>query len=151
MKHAEFYRDLKKKIDLHDWAHMGIQGCASGDTPFDYTIGLTEMNLPELLICLPIRKEIANMILHNVIEQWKKKGYFVGRSDDILHGMPIELVEIDPIEACEEFMIQVPQYYKISACDVKAVQIVLPDQNGKLPRDDGYNMYQQLLIQTKRG
>ena len=59
---------LREIINGHGWAVQYVEG---EDRPFAYTVGLTDLGLPELLITgLPPRtaKRLLNSIAHDIVD-----------------------------------------------------------------------------------
>lgn len=129
---------IRRYIQDYGWHHIGI--CSIEDChPVSYTVGLTEREMPELIVVGSLSNRAIYRILLNVINRWEKDGVKLGRHSGIIPGTErgtyweVELVEVDHLQVRDEFVVQLVDHYKDSPCLPRLVQIRWPDEEGSLP------------------
>ncbi|CDT53326.1 hypothetical protein VCR15J2_390058 [Vibrio coralliirubri] len=126
-------------IERHGF--VNISQCC-GDAKF-YTVGFTESNLPELVVTVPVRQDLMHRIITDIFHHWKENGFNSGVSNDFLVNMPLEFVRVD-VETFMDEILELHSFYR-NGKHLSVVQVVLPDENGLLPSQQGYDMPQKLF------
>lgn len=136
------------KIIRHNIKESGyhVQYIFRGENsdPFFYTIGLTEtFGIPELFLGVDTSPNTSMHIIWDVINDFKKRGVKYGINTEILHDMQVCIQPVDTDKALNSHMFQLAGYYGHNNFSI--AQILLPDINGVLPGETGYNMPQTML------
>ncbi|GAL23044.1 hypothetical protein JCM19235_1345 [Vibrio maritimus] len=84
-----FYSNIKKTIYEHGFMVMAVGAGENGEHPFFYTIGLTELNMPEILIVGDMHPHIAHLLLSRAVEIFKEKGEIKGFATTSLKAKPV--------------------------------------------------------------
>jgi hypothetical protein len=113
----------------------GWSGIYVGDAAmsFEYTIGMTEIALPELIVFgLPYRQ--SHMILHNAAKQMRAGGKPADgwRAGGVLESHQVAFQTL-PSFVLTEFACQAAFYYEPRPVEV--MQVVWPDAAGRFPWD----------------
>lgn len=132
---------LLSKIDAFGWTVIAVFAAEDepASPPFAYTIGLSRLGGPELLITgLPGR--VSAGILNNLGEL-VRAGHALGpgRRDGVLdNGVPLELRPF-AAERYQEFLGQLIWFADTFAAGVRpaVLQVVWPDRDGRFPWDAG--------------
>lgn len=125
-------KDLLEVIDVHGWCvrHV-LAGELAEEVQFTYTIGLTAMGHPEVVVTgLP--SESAHIYLNNVGSDVSDgKRYAAGDSTDewTRPGAPVLFLAVDDTSG----LAAIEQVYG----HVDALQLVWPDSAGRMPWDPG--------------
>jgi hypothetical protein len=116
---------------------------------FFYSIGMTSMGLPELIISGNANPVIQHAMIEMVAEMYRAKGVSLGIHDDLLaskdgRNLRMALVEVDCSNQTvrDEYIAQAISYYeaKNHSGPIRLVQLVWPDKQGRLPDEPGYDM-----------
>lgn len=127
------FRDLLRLIDEFGWAvrHVGA-GTAKGEAAFTYTVGLTAMQHPEVVVTgLP--SDVAKAFLNQIGQDVRGgKQFSAGQITDSLTtpAAPVVFIPADDVRG----LTAVAQVYG----RVEALQMVWPDSKGRLPWVEGY-------------
>ncbi|WP_170226461.1 DUF4262 domain-containing protein [Rudaeicoccus suwonensis] len=125
-------RDLLDLIDRYGWA---VRHVAAGDgrPPFSYTIGLTALDHPEMVM-VGMPREPAHAFLNLAGDAIKAGRTFQHGeiTDALTDGAGIGIITV---VAAEE-LTAVAQVYGVP---VQALQLIWPDSKGWLPWEPGYN------------
>ena len=112
---------------------------------FFYTVGLTDMGLPEIFMMGNIDPSIAHMVFSIVIEDWKKKDVVEGVHLDYIQdreGRPIPMLvkELDttypPLK--DEFATFTFNHY--GDTPLRFAQLIWSDQEGRFPSDPNFSL-----------
>lgn len=117
---------------------------ASENTPtYTYTVGISPKFGFELIIMGP-RYQIAGYILNEIVTRHLAAGKKLEMNvpQDWVGNMPAIFRECDP-KKVRELGNQAFEYYGKE--DIKFIQIVIPDREGRFPEDAGYDYVQQAL------
>ncbi len=122
---------VQEIINGHGWA---IQYVESEDWPFAYTVGLTDLGLPELLITgLPPRtsKRLLNSIAHDMVDDGTvlRPAIHIDYQSEFL----LEVVKVDHPD------VHLRCAVAICGPDVRAVQLVWTDDFRHWPWDPGWS------------
>ena len=126
--------DLLRLIQQYGWAvrHVGA-GPRPGEAAFSYTVGLTAMGHPEVVVTgLPFER--AQTFLNNIAADVRAGSRFEPgfTTEDLTSpGAPVVFLSVDDISG----LMAVEQVYG----SVIAVQMVWPDSAGRLPWAQGYS------------
>ncbi|ANT70192.1 DUF4262 domain-containing protein [Aeromonas hydrophila] len=114
---------------------------SSGQKGFAYTIGLTSLGLPEIMISGSMRSEVQHGLIEALAAEYKEHGISLGITHELLSGgLRAELVEVDCYQAKSAFIVQAANYYEGSGKTIRLVQIRWPDTQGRLPDEEGFDM-----------
>jgi hypothetical protein len=125
--------ELHRLIDEHGWAtrHVGA-GTETGQAAFSYTVGLTAMGHPEVIVTgLPF--DHAQTFLNNIgsdVRDGKQFRPGFATEDLTGPGTPVVFIAVEDTSG----LTAVDQVYG----SVPAVQMVWPDSAGHLPWVPGY-------------
>ena len=130
---AEVLDDIAGQIDQFGWSVAGIEGDGSRP-PFAYTIGLTELGHPELLLS-GFPPDSAGVVLDGWSDDVAAGHRF--QPGDVLndgHGHRSAVARIpDPSR-----LVLAWEFYADRREEVEALQIVWSDGSGRFPGDPGY-------------
>lgn len=125
----------KKMIEEMGIAVIGVASDGQGSIPFIYTIGFTNLGMPEVIIVAGIDPRMVthffNIYHAELLAGSKKAGPCI--IDDYFN-LPIAVIDCD--ERVDEYTVQCAAYYEIVEEDKlkpKFVQWVLSDRHGKFP------------------
>ena len=130
-----FYKDIQDTIKDHKRMVLAVHGDRSIDgSPyaFSYTIGNHERGLPELLVIGSIKGTYLNEMSERMIKQGKAFDH--GEVIETNGKYRIKIINAT-YEAHESYTIQAGVYYKTQ--DYKVQQIILSDEEGRLPGEVG--------------
>lgn len=142
-KGDELYAIIEKNIKESGWHGFYIYNRKDPRKTFFYTVGLVERGLPELFMGVNCRPEVGMRVMDDIISHMTEHGVKYERNDDILQGMDIQLSASNPESSIEHYMVQLGEYY--GKKDIPVVQVLMPDEDGKLPYEVGYDMPQVML------
>lgn len=154
MVNEQFYSHLAEKIRTIGFTFVGVFDEDMVEPAFAYSIGLTEKGWPEVLLIGNMRPQIIEIILTDLVKSWIAAGEVkMGDNDGLIvfpdmSEHPLRVVEVPSRLAVEKFCCQVQNFYEKE--DVKVVQVLWPDVNGKFPGEEGYdalNMKQPVVGQ----
>lgn len=160
----EAYRThMRELIKQHKVAIAGVLSDAPGMANFAYTVGLSVHGMPELLMIANCNIPLESMqsVLNEVAFRWLKQGNAdTGISTEVLRPfgeipMPVELVLVNRKEAQTNWTVQVAPIlsYLGSRFDYDVVQLILPDDHGRLPSMADYDKekFPQALLAPAAG
>lgn len=129
-------KETRRIIMQHGHQVIGVFPADEDDPPpFAYTVGRTAKGRPELLITGPLPPPVAGAILNDAAarddESPLEPGQAVGGL--LQGGYVLQVVEADPLAG---EMYQALAFY--DGQDVRALQLVWPDQDGLFPWDAGF-------------
>lgn len=112
------------------------------ENDFAYTVGLTSLGLPEIIIVGSMDPLIQHVLIGSLTAKYKERGAFFGVSNELLqNGLRVDLVEVDcTAPKTKEFIVQALGYYGSDVGKVRLVQIRWPDAQGRLPDEPGFDM-----------
>ena len=125
--------DLLRLIEQFGWAvrHVGA-GTSEGEAAFSYTVGLTAMGHPEVVVTgLPF--DVAQVFLNNIgRDVLEGEQFSAGLLTESLTspGAPVVFIQAEDVSG----LTAVEQVYG----RVEALQMVWPDSTGRLPWVEGY-------------
>lgn len=135
-------KEFKRRIDDDGLAVVGSMGSREAPTVV-YTLGLDDINWPELVVIGDLPPPAMEMFIHKQIAAWreaKQPSYGVQVLPLPELGQPEYKVHtrlVSPIDACMSYTGWIETYHKSSS--VKVAQIIFPDANGNFPMDEGYD------------
>lgn len=141
--------NLDGPIKKNGFTFLGVFD-PEGKTPmFVYSVGLTGRGWPEVLLVGNMNPKITEIILTDIIKSWEERGEpLIGDNHDIIRfadGTPQPLRVREASEAAaRDYAVQARFYYNTD--DIKVVQVMWPDTDGKFPDDQGYNTVMQQPI-----
>ena len=129
-----FYDHTRAIIEEYGHSVIGVSGDGTSPT-FTYTIGLHDLHGFELIVT-GIRPQFAHIMFHN-ISKFLKEGNTLDFNvpDDRWANLPVSF-EVCNTELVKDYACQAFNYYDK---DITVVQMVLSDQHGILPYQDGYD------------
>jgi hypothetical protein len=122
-----------------DIARVGFTTIAvpSPEGVFAYTVGFTELGHPEIFIS-GLRLENCHGLLWAIFLRVKAGETFVaGQTDTSIGNFPVGFRYI-PESAAKDFCCQALFHYEDSDKTPTFLQMVIPDNHGLLPWDEGY-------------
>ena len=140
---------LEDTIKEHGWAAVGTVD--DKGLPFTYSIGLiSKYNHPEILI-VGIDQKMARALMGNVLEVLKegRKAFRVGdESHEVIESndgvdLKVKFAAVSDFVK-KEFMCQAGYHY---GKHFEALQMMLPDREGRFPEDLAYDYHSQLLCE----
>lgn len=149
LKEREFTDLVEENLAKHGYAFIGVNN-ASDDpekpTPaYVYTVGLHQINVPDLFISGNLPQETAMRLVNFVIEFWERQGKIkLGRINNFLLSADkrtkyaIGLKEVVVDEAIKTHMEELEKRFP-DAPGRRVVQILWPDLKGYLPINDNYS------------
>ncbi|GGL92985.1 DUF4262 domain-containing protein [Micromonospora yangpuensis] len=127
----------RRHITETGWAVTAVLPApGTTDSPFAYTVGLTERHLPELVIA-GLDPRIAQILLNDLagrVHTGAARLTHGHRVDDLIVGYPAVIVEGPATEA----LWPGTAYARYGRDRVHLQQIVWPDRHGRFPWHDGY-------------
>jgi hypothetical protein len=125
----EYLDELRATIRLHGWV---VQGVEDERLPFAYTIGLHDRGLPELLVT-GLSPEDAGRLLNDVaVAALGGRVFEPGAHVAVGDGPLLEIVEVEHPDAHLVFAVA------LGGPDVRALQLVWPDERGRWPWAAGW-------------
>ena len=114
-----------------------------------YTIGMANLGLPDVIMTGGVTRELCEIIINNLVRQWKRDGVKYGDNLTLMQGKDgkplkahIRAVVVDEtfcsdyVQQAVNFYSQYPGYRKTG--EFMFAQLMWPDAEGKLPTEDGY-------------
>ena len=139
-------RMVRESNDIIARVGWMIQGVMAGENtpPFAYTIGLSQFNLPELLL-VGLNAQTAAGILNPIAEQMKvnKEAIKVGPTPSGFklrtgEDLRLEVRQVDDkYRAVTEYLIQAHDRY---GSRLNVLQVIWADDKNVLPTEPGYNL-----------
>jgi len=139
--------DAREKIDKH-----GVAIIATNDPVFAYTVGLTRLRHPELIVTgLP--PTTAHGILDNAAQLVLAGRYLIAgdRLGGILTNPAYQVVIAGPVSTAGNEAYKPVIARRIYAQVAWSLQVVYPDADDRFPWDPGYNMTMQPLLAPAPG
>lgn len=132
-------------MNLHEKYAADIERCGFtaigvGDPKgtFYYSIGLTELGHPEVFIS-GLHPTNCHGLLWDIYSKVKAGGRFVaGQVDESIANFPVAFRYL-PESVAQEFCCQTVFYYEEQGKTPTFLQVVIADQHGKLPWENGYD------------
>lgn len=133
----ELLQTQQRLINEFGWAVTAVlPDLGESRTTFAYTVGLTERDLPELVVA-GLDPLIAKELLNDVAERISSSGEWFShgqRVTDLLDGYDVIIVGGPATDALLPGM----AYARYGKERVRLQQIVWPDPYSRFPWDDGY-------------
>lgn len=129
---------LKSMIEQMGIAVLGIPGDDGNGPTLCYTVGMTDIGFPEVIVIglpIPLAQQFINIYHAQLLSGDKKPGELL--IEDYFN-CPIQVINADE-EAGEVFAHKVAEYYEGSGAKPKYVQWVLSDRMGKFEWEKGYD------------
>jgi hypothetical protein len=133
--------EVRARMNKHGYAIISVADVLH---PFSYTVGLTNLQHPELIITgLPA--DDAQVILSNAAQLVLDGRYLIAgdRLDGIIAGYPV-VIAGPAATAGTEYKMRIA--LRVFAQVAWALQVVYPDADGRFPWDAGYSMTIQPLL-----
>lgn len=128
-----------QKLRQHGHLVQGVFGSPLGSQAgfWYYTVGLTALDHPELMMSGPT-PEVATPILNDLAGRIRAGSRYheADTIDDVVVGYPVTFVEVDRLELFPPSMVKV----FFPDLPVRALQVVMPDSQGRFWYEDGYSM-----------
>ena len=140
----------RQKIEEFGWTVVGVFDAEGKQANFVYTVGLTNKELPELIVSgrleLDFLAQIANHFAQSMIGggfSLRKLEKAFSLEDDTTYNL--RMVQLDPVHALDRFLIQAQSILKKQVTAVCQIQI--SDASGKWPGEEGFeDKFQQLEV-----
>lgn len=139
---AAYYRRMDEAIERNGWM---VQGVFGGDTepPFNYTIGMLGLFGYELLL-VGLDLQLAGEIFNGLGADFRagkrlQSGERIDSSRWIRGNFPLQAVACDPAhpELYDKYLVQAARRHGREGFPV--FQLLLSDQNGRLPDEPGFD------------
>lgn len=125
-------------VNLVNQGHHAVIAVHGDQYSFAYTIGLTEVNLPELIIFGP-SAQAAHMLLNITAHLMRENGEFVdGQTSDDIANLVTGFKTVTN-EAVKQYACQALFFYEDKIKQPRFLQVVIPDRAGKLPWKRGFD------------
>jgi len=131
--------DLKAHIE-GDLAQFGFSTLAAKEPEgwIAHTVGLTELGHPEILIS-GMHGQLCHMVFQKAYHAIKAGQHFkAGETDDTLGALTCAFKPLS-LAAAEQFCWRVQEFYAGTTKTPTFLQLVLPDKQGNLPWQPGYD------------
>jgi Domain of unknown function (DUF4262) len=126
----KYLDELRETIRKHGWV---VQGVEDDRAPYSYTIGLHSRGLPELLVTGLYPEFAARFLNHLADDAVRGELFTPGERINFLGRPLVEIVEVEHPDAHMDFAIA------LGGPDVRAMQLVWPDDHGRWPWDAQWN------------
>lgn len=155
MKYEQLYLNIKESIDKYKVAVVVVN---SPEIPFAYTIGLTELNMPEVIITGNMRPQVMQSLVNHVAYNWIDNGVVTGVVTDMFtdkdksRDFPADLVPLDNTDESliNEYGVQAYRYYEQMNKVPEFVQLLWSDEKGNLPSSPNFELCDQIKLLKKR-
>jgi hypothetical protein len=129
----DYFAHLLELIAEHGWAVQSVGGGElPGEVPFAYTVGLSTLGHPELIM-QGMPHPYAHHYLNDFGEEIRKGTKFLpDTTSTVVSGEEAPFAFITAVDTSQ--LLAVEHIYG----SVDALQVIWPDSAGKLPWDDGY-------------
>lgn len=146
VQRKEVHRIIKERIDMFGFM---LQGVSDSSNPnfinFMHSIGLTAKSLPELIISGDLGEDLDTNIILAVMDSMQSRELQLNTEiRDILDGYPIKVIDVSGDNVKNNYAVILYDYYE--GHDVKVYQILLPDDDGKFPDEEGYDGHPQQVF-----
>lgn len=136
----EYLAESARRMAQRGWLIQGVIGSPidSRATYWYYTVGLTGKDHPEFTLS-GLVPEVATPIINDISARVFEAGKRYREADvvsDLIVGHDIVLVTVDQFAAFPLSMVE--QFFPDRAA--QALQLVLPDAQGRHPWDEGYTL-----------
>jgi Domain of unknown function (DUF4262) len=126
-------------IAKYGWKGIYVAPCqhdSENFVPFEYTIGMTELGLPELIV-FALSWRVCHGALEGAIDVLRKEGCPVDGqiSQKVLQDFPVVFKTLPPDQTNKLYTCQAAFYYEPRL--VSVMQIVWPDKAGRFPWQPG--------------
>lgn len=141
---SPFATQISSNIQEFGWHMFQIFG-SDTSAPFYYTIGLTEQDLPEIIIVGGMSPQTAHGIVKSTIDKWQEEGEKLGVMDDLIvdgngNGLNMLAREVKQTPQVEnDYAVQLFNYYQDRP--VRLVQLLWPDEQNRLPTHKDFSMH----------
>ena len=137
-------QQVARCVDAGLWMVVGVLGKNLSSPAYAYTIGLTSLGFPELVM-IGVSAQKAAVTLNSIGEGFVDKSIKPDHhwQENDIATTPVRLIRIG--KKRYQYMNQVLKYYK----KYTAMQVVIPDDRWVFPGEDGFNhaqMQSQILL-----
>lgn len=114
--------------------------------PFFYTVGLTDLDLPEIIFSGGISPSHACQIMTMVIDEWKERGFLPGVhcnyiADGQGNGMPMQVRELEvSSDLIQNYVCMAAAHYALAGKKIRVAQLIWCDDKGRLPVEPDFSM-----------
>lgn len=141
---TDYLDRITETINAHGWAVQGVLPNVgdSDPIPFCYTVGLTGLGHPEIIV-FGVDPEKAGITLLNELGERVRAGRAFSHGE-----VPRNLLAggYDPVLINVTDLTQLTVARRIYNESITALQLVLPDKNNRLPWHAGYDMGWQPVL-----
>jgi Domain of unknown function (DUF4262) len=125
----EYFDELRETIRTHGWV---VQYVESDRTPYAYTIGLHDWDLPELLVTGVSPQRATRLLNRFARDAVGGKTLRPGEQISVPTGPLVEIVEVDHPDAHLNFAVA------FGGPEIRALQLVWADGRGRWPWAPGF-------------
>lgn len=122
-------------IERHGFTAIGV---GDPEGTFYYTIGLTDLGHPEILISGLSPANCHGLLWDMTTKIKAGQKFAAGDIDDTIGNFPVAFRYL-PEEKAKDFCCQALFYYEDKGITPTFLQMVIPDKVGRLPWQDGYD------------
>lgn len=131
------FEKIKSDIARYGWSGIFVFDSDADRPPFLYTIGLTEIDLPEILV-VGLPPDIAHGMVISAIKDMLDEGYVPKDgtvTEKVLTGYKVRYRDLDANLARTHYACQAFFYYENFAGPrtPSVIQLVWPDEQGRFP------------------
>jgi hypothetical protein len=134
----QYAAHIRELIAEHGWALQGVEHTAT-EPPFNYTVGLTEAGLPELIL-VGLSLQIGGLILNKLAKQSLTEALEVGRRYDLANGDQILTCLIGPVSRANRRAYLRAAAYHYGQHRVSALQVFWPSEHGGFPGESEWDL-----------
>jgi hypothetical protein len=132
--HAEFVDNVRKLVERHGHMVVAIDAyLTTGEPEYAYTVGLAAKYGHEVIV-FGCHRDVAQLVLNAVATSAAAGALEPYVRDGRYFNMPVKFMP------CND---SVQKYVHVAAAvagsEVRVLQLVVPDRNGKYPEDVGYD------------
>jgi hypothetical protein len=145
---------IRARLDagIADLGHMVLAIFPDGERglpALNYTVGLAEKGLPELVLT-GVRAEDARHILNKLVERLDQRGTPPAEGevvDDLLGGgFKLRFRALSENEVDRNLFLATDRAARLGRAAPTAMQLVYQDESGRWPEDNGYSCTMALLL-----
>lgn len=144
-----YLKNAKELISRYGWMVQGVGADReTGEHPFFYTVGLTEKNLPELLVTVATDFHAMRQIMNAAAQIQVTRGepfQHMELVNSVIEGFPVQFRRIGHGTTGERLTVA----HRFYGDRVHAFHMVFPDKNGLFPGQAGHRMFDQMWMRLQ--
>lgn len=132
-------------IETAGFAMLPVFAAEPDGIPFCYTIGMTGLGLPEILVAL-LDSATAFDLLRSAVSRHRDQAFSPGESWVLDQTDPPVLLKAVALPRGTPCLGTAYRYYQGTGHAVTGIQLILPDDDGRYPGDPGYGWGPQAVF-----